>query len=231
MTTNIINNNYISKSWLYIIDDNSPSVIDITNKSYVTFIMMDTTKPFTFNLEEGTNLDFYWFFNKESSNKILFNQLQPNSKLDVKIMYLTTKNDLSSNIKSYISTINAKSRVEIVNIVKNNKLNIDSAIEIEEKSKQIESYLNQTNIFIWEKWSVRWLPKLFVKTDDIKAWHSCKIHRINEDNLFYLNSRWISKEESINILIESNFNNLFKCLNMLDKNVLQKLELIFLENI
>lgn len=231
MTTNIINNNYISKSWLYIIDDNSPSVIDITNKSYVTFIMMDTKKPFTFNLEEGTNLDFYWFFNKNSSNKILFNQLQPNSKLDVKTMYLTTKNDLSSNIKSYISTINAKSRVEIVNIVKNNKLNIDSSIEIEEKSKQIESYLNQTNIFIWENWSVRWLPKLFVKTDDIKAWHSCKIHRINEENLFYLNSRWISKNDAVNILIESNFNNLFKCLNMLDKNILQKLEDIFFENI
>lgn len=231
MTTNITNNNYISKSWLYIIDDNSPSVIDITNKSYVTFIMMDTTKPFTFNLEEGTNLDFYWFFNKNSSNKILFNQLQPNSKLDVKTMYLTTRNDLSSNIKSYISTINAKSRVEIVNIVKNNKLNIDSSIEIEEKSKQIESYLNQTNIFIWENWSVRWLPKLFVKTDDIKAWHSCKIHRINEENLFYLNSRWISKNDAVNILIESNFNNLFKCLNMLDKNILQKLEDIFFENI
>jgi len=231
MTTNITNNNYISKSWLYIIDDNSPSVIDITNKSYVTFIMMDTKKPFTFNLEEGTNLDFYWFFNKNSSNKILFNQLQPNSKLDVKTMYLTTRNDLSSNIKSYISTINAKSRVEIVNIVKNNKLNIDSSIEIEEKSKQIESYLNQTNIFIWENWSVRWLPKLFVKTDDIKAWHSCKIHRINEENLFYLNSRWISKNDAVNILIESNFNNLFKCLNMLDKNILQKLEDIFFENI
>ena len=231
MTTNITNNNYISKSWLYIIDGNSPSVIDITNKSYVTFIMMDTKKPFTFNLEEGTNLDFYWFFNKNSSNKILFNQLQPNSKLDVKTMYLTTRNDLSSNIKSYISTINAKSRVEIVNIVKNNKLNIDSSIEIEEKSKQIESYLNQTNIFIWENWSVRWLPKLFVKTDDIKAWHSCKIHRINEENLFYLNSRWISKNDAVNILIESNFNNLFKCLNMLDKNILQKLEDIFFENI
>lgn len=231
MTTNITNNNYISKSWLYIIDDNSPSVIDITNKSYVTFIMMDTKKPFTFNLEEGTNLDFYWFFNKNSSNKILFNQLQPNSKLDVKTMYLTTRNDLSSNIKSYISTINAKSRVEIVNIVKNNKLNIDSSIEIEEKSKQIESYLNQTNIFIWENWSVRWLPKLFVKTDDIKAWHSCKIHRINEENLFYLNSRWISKNDAVNILIESNFNNLFKCLNMLDKNILQKLEDIFFQNI
>lgn len=231
MTTNITNNNYISKSWLYIIDDNSPSVIDITNKSYVTFIMMDTKKPFTFNLEEGTNLDFYWFFNKNSSNKILFNQLQPNSKLDVKTMYLTTRNDLSSNIKSYISTINAKSRVEIVNIVKNNKLNIDSSIEIEEKSKQIESYLNQTNIFIWENWSVRWLPKLFVKTDDIKAWHSCKIHRINEENLFYLNSRWISKNDAVNILIESNFNNLFKCLNMLDKNILQKLEDIFFENV
>jgi len=231
MTTNITNNNYISKSWLYIIDDNSPSVIDITNKSYVTFIMMDTKKPFTFNLEEGTNLDFYWFFNKNSSNKILFNQLQPNSKLDVKTMYLTTRNDLSSNIKSYISTINAKSRVEIVNIVKNNKLNIDSSIEIEEKSKQIESYLNQTNIFIWENWSVRWLPKLFVKTDDIKAWHSCKIHRINEENLFYLNSRWIIKNDAVNILIESNFNNLFKCLNMLDKNILQKLEDIFFENI
>ncbi|MDP5038842.1 MAG: SufD family Fe-S cluster assembly protein [Candidatus Gracilibacteria bacterium] len=231
MTTNIINNNYISKSGLYIVDDNSPSVIDITNKSYVTFIMINTTKPFTFNLEEGTILDFYGFFNENCSNKILFNQLQPNSKLEVKTMYLTTKNDLSSNIKSYISTTNAKSNLEIVNIIKNNKLNIDSAIEIEENSKKIESYLNQTNIFIGDKGSVRGLPKLFVKTDDIKAGHSCKIHRINEDNLYYLNSRGLNKNDAVNILIESNFNNLFKCLNMLDKNVLKKLEEIFFENI
>ena len=225
--SNIVKNNYINKSWFYLLDDNSPSVIDVMPGVYWVFFTKNTTKPFTINLEENSKVDFYGYFSDFSSKKILFNQMYENSILNVKTMYFCNKNELSTNIKSYTSTNNSKSNIQIINIIKDNKLNIDSSIEIEKDSKNVEGHLSQNNIFISDKWSVRWLPKLFVRSDDIKASHSCKMQSINQDELFYLTSRWLDKTTSTKILTQSYFNNIFSCISMYDKKIYDELFLDF----
>ena len=132
-------------------------------------------------------------------------------------MFFNYEVDLESNIKSIINSNNSRSNINIISIIKDKKLHIDSTIEIEKWLIWVEADLKQKNLFIWETWEVRWLPKLLVKSSSVKASHSCKVERINEDLLFYLKSRWISENEAILMMIESYFIKNFSCLKMMDK--------------
>jgi Fe-S cluster assembly scaffold protein SufB len=63
---------------------------------------------------------------------------------------------------------------------------------------------------------------LNVKSFNVKASHSCKVERINDEILFYLKSRWISENEAIIMLIESFFIKNFGCLKMMDNTIYDK---------
>ncbi len=212
----------IQKNWFYLIDDISDSNIEIWEWIYAFVFLNETEKSFIFNLKKNSRLDYFWFFSKKSSSKIEFNQSEDNSLLNVKQMFFNHKTDLTSNIKSIIASNNSNSFINIISIIKDNKLSIDSSIEIEQWLIWVEANLKQKNIFIWDSWSVRGLPKLNVKSFNVKASHSCKVERIKDDLLFYLKSRGISENEAILMLIESYFLNNFKCLKMMDNVIYDK---------
>ena len=48
-----------------------------------------------------------------------------------------------------------------------------------------------------------------IKADDVKVGHAATIGQIDEDAIFYLMSRGLSKEEAKNILIEGFFEDIF----------------------
>ena len=212
----------IQKNWFYLIDDSFSENIEIWEWVYAFVFLNETEKSFKFILRQNSRLDYFWFFSKRSSSKIEFNQVEDNSLLNVKQMFFNHKTDLTSNIKSIIASNNSNSFINIISIIKDNKLSIDSSIEIEQWLVWIEANLKQKNIFIWDSWSVRGLPKLNVKSFNVKASHSCKVERINDEILFYLKSRWISENKAILMMIESYFLKNFKCLKMMDENYYNK---------
>lgn len=226
---NVIKNNYINKNWFYLIDENSPCTIDILPWVYAIILLVNSQNPYTFNLEENSKLDFYGFFEKSSPSKILFNQIKDNSKLNIKSLFLNKKTDLKSNIKSFIDSNNSNSQVDIISIIQNNHISLQSSIEIEKENKWICAFLKQKNIFINENWSVSWWPILNVKSLDVKASHSCQIEKLSNKDTFYLQSRWISRQKAISMLIESYFTKTFWCISLLDNSLYQNLFQDFLE--
>lgn len=227
MQTKVVSQ-YINKNGFYIVDENSPSAIDIAEGIYVMICMVDTKKPFTFHLEEWAKLDFYGFFCETSPQKLVFNQLQPSSKLQVKTMFFCDKNSLKSQIKSYIASDKSTSNVMITNMISENHLFVDSSIEVEEQTHGVVAHLQQKNIFIGQNGTMRGFPTLYVKSDDLEASHSCQVERLNEDHLFYLKSRWLSHELSTHRLVESYFIHTFWCLSMVEKDFYEMLYKKFL---
>ena len=69
---------------------------------------------------------------------------------------------------------------------------------------------------------VKWIPTLLVRSDDVKASHACKMERISDEKLFYLRSRWLGKDNALNMIIEAKIENLFSCLRMYDKDVYEE---------
>ncbi len=212
----------IQKNWFYLIDDSFTENIEIWEWVYAFVFLNETSKSFIFNLKKNSRLDYFGFFSKKSSSKIEFNQFEDNSLLNVKQMFFNNEMDLSSDIKSVINSNNSNSFINITSIIRDKKLSIDSSIEIEKWLFWVEANLKQKNIFIWNSWLVRGLPKLLVKSSSVKASHSCKVERINDEVLFYLKSRWISENKAILMMIESYFLKNFGCLKMMDESVYEK---------
>jgi hypothetical protein len=57
--SNLVKNNYISKTGFYIIDEKSPSVIDISSGIYVSILVINTKKPLTINIESSSKVEFF----------------------------------------------------------------------------------------------------------------------------------------------------------------------------
>lgn len=213
----------IEKNWFYRFDEKTSWSIEIMEWVYAFVFLKDIDKSFEFALKTRARLDLFGFFKSKTSEKVVINQEWENTELKLKFMYFNSKNDLTTNIKSKIKASNSKSNLNIIWIVKDNKLSIDSSIEIVEWVHQVEANLKQKNLFIWDSGQVRWLPKLLVRSNEVKASHSCKVEKIDENLLFYLKSRGISESKAILLMIESYFIKNFKCLNMVDEKSYNKL--------
>ena len=63
--------------------------------------------------------------------------------------------------------------------------------------------VDQTNILIGKGNKVRGVPRLEIATDDIEWGHSCRIHRLGGDVLFYLQARGLTHQQSEAMLLNS----------------------------
>lgn len=223
-----VTTNYISENWFYILDENSPWVIDISENIIVNILIINTKKPCTINIFKNSKVNLFWFFHKSCPSKILINQLHENSNLDFKWLFLNYESDFNTFVKSYVSSNNSISNVNLIWLVKDKKLSIDSSIEIESWFKWVEWHLDMENIFLWKNWSVKSLPTLLVRSDDVKASHSSKTHSLDEMDKFYLKSRWLDEKESVFLLVESYFFKIFSGLKDVDSGVYEEVYESFL---
>jgi len=145
----------------------------------------------------------------------------------VHIRYLIYSDHPEENkikIRSEISWNNNSSDVKILSIVWENwNINLDWIVKIWENIKGVKWKLIEENIFLWEKWKIRWIPSLIVESNDVEASHACKIEKISDEQLFYLRSRWIWKDNALSMIISAKIFDLFKCLNMINKEFYEEL--------
>lgn len=209
----------IDTNWFYVIDKTFKKNINIANNIYVSLFIKDFKNDLIINIWENSKVYFYWIFFKKCPKNIIINQNKNNSYLNFKSIFRNKNCDLISNISSLISSNNSKAFLNIIWIVQENNIWINSSIKIEKNYKNIEAKLDLENIFIWNNWTIYSVPSIFIESDDIKINHSSKSHRIDEQKLFYLKSRWLEEEKSIKFIIQSYFQKNFSCLEMFNKQV------------
>ncbi len=178
-------------------------------------------------LGENCFLEYFSFF---EWNKILEKNIVcawKNSKAEIKSFLISWENEklkakISGEIKASFSKINSK----IISIAKNNgNIDLDWIIDIKSWVEKVEGYLKEENIFLWDNAKITGIPTLLVASSDVKANHSCSIEKISDSKLFYLRSRWIWKDNALQMMIEGYIFDLFKCLNMIDKDFYEDLVL------
>ncbi|MDD5769959.1 MAG: SufD family Fe-S cluster assembly protein [Candidatus Gracilibacteria bacterium] len=211
----------IKSSGFYIIDKTFLNEVNIERDIYTSLFIGDFENDLVINLRENSKLDLYGFFCDIAPKNIIINQDFDNSKLNFKAIFINKNSDLNSNISSNISSNNSTSKINIIGVVKENKIGIDSNITIKKDYKNIEAHLDLENIFIGKNGSINSIPNLFVSSKDVKVSHSSKSHRLDETKLFYLKSRGLDEKNSIKIILESYFRKTFSCIEMFDKNVFE----------
>lgn len=97
----------------------------------------------------------------------------------------------------------SEASLELLGLAKSwTNIEIDGLWKVKEWSQNVKLRVDQTNILLGTWARVRWKPVLEVATDSIEWGHSCKIHQISWEKLFYLESHGIEPMNARELLIE-----------------------------
>lgn len=191
----------IKKSWFYDLSLVTDREVIISN--WIEVDIFDTNLDRDIYIKWNSVLNYYIFLKSEKKPKINFYQNEDSSKLHISLLVVAD----SKICVSLLSAINWKkcvSNVKILSIIwKKWFVDIDWIIKINQCGEETIANLEETNIFIWEDGLVNASPKLLVENNNSQAKHSCKIFNIREYNLFYLESRWLTKKQATKLVLDS----------------------------
>ena len=118
-----------------------------------------------------------------------------------------------------------KSNILIRTIVdKKEKSEIDGLITINEACPKSEGHESIKNLMLDKSAIVKAIPRLKISTDDVICTHDATISQLKENDLFYLQSRGLTKENAKKLLIEGfvNFNETINEMKNEKENILNK---------
>jgi len=109
--------------------------------------------------------------------------------------------DLQTNVihqsPSTVGRVNEKS------ILKNKSKSLfKGMIRIKEKAIKSQSFLSGRSILLDKDAKSDAIPGLEIFTNDVKATHSASVSQIDEEQIFYLNTRCLSRSEAERVIVE-----------------------------
>jgi Fe-S cluster assembly protein SufD len=81
----------------------------------------------------------------------------------------------------------------------------EGLIQIEEGAQQTNTYLQTHSMLLSPKAKADSIPSLIVKTDDVSASHGGTVGEVDEEIVFYMMTRGISRQDAVRILVEGYF--------------------------
>ena len=74
-------------------------------------------------------------------------------------------------------------------------------IFVRKKAQKTNAFQSNNNILLSDEAKINTKPQLEIWTDDVKCSHGCTVGQLNKEAIFYLQSRGISKEKAISMLL------------------------------
>lgn len=173
-----------------ILKNLKPSINIITTK--------DTSFNLNINIEENSSLKlFIALFGKNNFNDININLNGKNSNINLTLINLSNNgisninttinhlNDFTNSIVTNDSLLTNKSKVllNVINNINDGTINSNANQSIEGLLLDKDSKLEM-------------IPTLFIDNNKVFANHSAKISRINDNDLYYIMTKGISKEDA-----------------------------------
>ena len=114
----------------------------------------------------------------------------------------------SQNVKLDINTnfkvSNTKVWINVIALASDNaSITLDGNLHIGNGIKNVNAKLYEETLLLWNAKYISLIPWLRVDSPDVKASHWAKVQRISPERLFYMQSRWLSNEKAINMIINS----------------------------
>lgn len=78
-------------------------------------------------------------------------------------------------------------------------------IKIRKEAQQTETYLANYNLLLSEKAKADSIPRLEIEANNVRASHGVTIGRVEEEQLFYLMSRGLPRQEASRLIVEGFF--------------------------
>ena len=181
----------------------------INNSQLDIFSGIEGKKTIIMNNEEPLK---YSILARDAKLDIDVNTARDGSELKIFILTPVIEN-LSSkiNINLNLRHNHCKIDLHMVSLAFSDAENEASAtIYMQPNIQESTSELLEETVVLWDKINVRNLPILDIQANNIAAAHGAKIYRLDEQKLFYLQSKGLSAEQARALLISSYPNLLFE---------------------
>ena len=141
------------------------------------------------------------------NSQISFNFDIQNENINMECYFLipaiesqTVKLDINTNFK----VNNTKVWINVIALASNNaSITLNGNLHIESGIKNVEAKLYEETLLLWNAKYISLIPWLRVDSPDVKASHWAKVQRISPERLFYMQSRGLSSDKAINMIINS----------------------------
>lgn len=201
---NILVKENINASLIEKNDKNRNIKIEFENNSSIKYISIDLSNSSNkeIKLAKNNNLNMV-LANFNGGNKDLKIYLDDEeSNLDIKSIIMMKDNDDKEKIEVYHNAKNTTSKIE--NYITSNKAKID--VDVIGKIKKGMSNSNcvqkSRGIILTNDAKIKVMPVLLIDEFDVSANHGAAIGKIDEEGLYYLMSRGISKKDAEMLIIK-----------------------------
>jgi len=154
--------------------------------------------------DKNSNIKF-WAVIKNSQISFKFDIQNENSNIECYFLIPAIESqNVQLDINTNFKVNNTKVWINVIALASDNaSITLNGNLHIEKNIKNVEAKLYEETLLIWNAKYISLIPWLRVDSPDVKASHWAKIQRISPKRLFYMQSRWLSQEKAINMIINS----------------------------
>ena len=175
----------------------------------VLFQNISATDELTLNIkcesEESARIDFMQFHLGGAKVRMVLNQESAGKDSELNADLLSRTRDKQEHDFDLVNTYNARDgRGKILAkgvALDGSRLNMTGTIRITQNGGGTDTFLKQDSLFLSKKAKISSSPRLEIGTNDVKAGHGASVSNLNEETLFYLNSRGINTDEAKKMLV------------------------------
>ena len=88
-------------------------------------------------------------------------------------------------------------------VMENGFLDLSGIIKIKKRANLAQAFLRQKVLLVGQNSRAEARPELEIETDEVKASHAASVGRIDEEEIFYLMSRGLSRNEAIELIVKA----------------------------
>lgn len=98
---------------------------------------------------------------------------------------------------------NTFGRIVIKGVAANGvRVTVDGMVKIGKEARKTDSFLEMRILLLDKKSSAVAEPKLEIENNDVRASHAATVGKIDEEQIFYLNSRGVDTDEAKRLIVE-----------------------------
>lgn len=162
---------------------------------------------------------------KETSLNYNFTLSKPNTTLSLLGLLIGSgTKELDIKITVIHAAPNTKSEIILKGVLKDlSRVNLEGLVKIEKGAKGTNTWLATHLLILSDQAKGKAVPSLEILENDIQAGHAATIGKVSDAEMFYLQSRGLSKDQAKSLIVEGFLSSV---LQKMPKNIQSKVKLL-----
>ncbi len=184
-----------------------------------------------FELNREINIPFskkitYLIITKKSKININLHLKEDNTNLEFFVIWLSKdKENCTFNIQTNIESSNTIVNIYMLWLLWDHaNTNMSWNVILSANISKSAGHLQEEKLILWKNVKINSIPRLDVYSSDIQASHWLKIHKLDDEKLFYMQSKGLSTKQSKQLITKSHINSILDKFTSFEKKELSRLE-------